>query len=108
MADTLGQQVADFLGSGTDDVFVAQAEEAADLIAAVAKAYTRGKGFNAETDEPADDIRAVIKVSAARLVMNPAQSIQETYEGFSVTHGVWRGFTIGERHVLNNYRRTWA
>ena len=52
-----GQDVADFLGQGDDTALVALAERHVAVIAAMAQAYTRGRGFFTD-GEPAEDVAA--------------------------------------------------
>ncbi|WP_028476098.1 hypothetical protein [Nocardia sp. CNY236] len=100
-----GQQVADFLGRGSEPEFVALAGQHAAITTALASAYTRGEGF---TDgEPNDDIAAVITTATARLVANPVQlqhldTVGPFTEQFS---SAFRGWNLAETFVLNRYRK---
>lgn len=101
MATPTAQDVADFLGQGDSPEVVALAGEHVPLITAMARAYTRGRGFT--EDGAAEDIGAVITTATARLMAHPTQleqRIGETYtrQGFS-------GWTLAELGVLNAYRR---
>ncbi|MFD3038352.1 hypothetical protein [Mycolicibacterium senegalense] len=96
-----GQDVADFLGQGTDTTLVALAQEHATIITAMARAYTRDRGFTGT--EPADDIAAVITTATARLVANPEQI--PTDIGSVSIRGGFTGWTLAELFVLNRYRK---
>lgn len=96
-----GQDVADFLGQGTDTTLVALAQEHATIITAMARAYTRDRGFTGT--EPADDIAAVITTATARLVANPEQI--PTDIGSVSLRGGFTGWTLAELFVLNRYRK---
>lgn len=97
-----GQDVADFLGQGDDDTIVALAGQHVAIITAMARGYTRGRGFDPETGEPAADVAAVITTACARLVANPEQSRYgvgnvQVYSGFT-------GWSLPELFILNRYR----
>lgn len=95
-----GQDVADFLGQG--ESFVTLAGEAVTTITAMARAYTRDKGFTGTTDV-AEDIAAVIVTAAARLVANPEQ-IDSTVGGVRTGKG-FSGWSLAETFVLDRYRK---
>ncbi|OBB01714.1 hypothetical protein A5668_23280 [Mycolicibacterium fortuitum] len=96
-----GQDVADFLGQGTDTTLVALAGQAVPIITAMVRAYTRDRGFTGT--EPADDIAAVITTATARLVANPEQI--PTDIGSVSIRGGFTGWTLAELFVLNRYRK---
>ena len=54
-----------------------------------------------------DDLRAVTETAAARLMVNPEQlaSLREGGDGRYLQYGPAGGFTLGERLVLDRYRR---
>ena len=96
-----GYDVAAFLGQSDDPALVALAEQHAEIVTALARSYTRGRGFT--TGEPADDIRAVIVCATARMLTNPEQTRSvvgsvQTFEGFT-------GWSLAETFVLNRYRK---
>ena len=95
-----GQQVADFLGLGDNSEAVAQAEDHAAIVTALARSYTRGRGFAGA--DPAEDIAAVIVTATARLVANPEQ-LASDYGNVSMRGG-WMGWNLAEQIVLNRYR----
>lgn len=95
-----GQQVADFLGQGDDSSLVALAGDHAAIITALARSYTRGRGFVGA--EPAEDIAAVIVTATARLVANPEQIASDF--GSVGMRGGWQGWNLAEQIVLNRYR----
>lgn len=94
-----GQDVADFLGQGDDEQFVALARQSVTIITAMARAYTRSNGF--DDFGPNDEIAAVITAATARLVANPEQ-LRVTIGGVQ-TDG-FQGWTLAELFVLNRYR----
>lgn len=104
MATPTGQDVADFLGQGDNAELVALAGQHVVIIAAMAQAYTRGKGFDPIAGGAADDIAAVITTATARLVANPEQL--ETRVGEVSVKGSFTGWTLAESFVLNRYRKT--
>lgn len=97
-----GQQVADFLGQGDDQGLVALAQEHSAIITAMARAYTRGNGFDI-SGYPSDDIAAVITTATARLVANPEQN-RHSVGGVQQLDG-FKGWSLAETFVLNRYRR---
>ncbi|MFS0898927.1 hypothetical protein [Mycolicibacterium litorale] len=100
MPAVTGQQVAEFLGQGDNTEAVALAGDHAAIITALARSYTRGRGFVGA--EPAEDIAAVIVTATARLVANPEQ-ITTDYGSVSLRGG-WQGWNLAEQIVLNRYR----
>jgi hypothetical protein len=92
--------VSAFLGQTGNTVLETQIASHVDVIAALAKSYTRGNGF---TDgEPDETITKVIVSATARLVANPEQT--ETQVGTVVLRSYFTGFSVIERLVLNEYR----
>lgn len=101
MAHVTGQDVADFLGQGTNTTLVALAEEHALIVTAMVKAYTRDNGF--DEGMPGDDLAAVITTATARLVSNPGQL---RYGIADVQmNDAFQGFSLAETFVLNRYRK---
>ena len=96
------QDVADFLGEGTDAAVVALAGKHLPFVTATVKAYTRGAGFS---PGPADDLALVIVASTARLVTNPALAKNETIGTYSVGHAGFLGWTLPEHAILSRYRK---
>lgn len=96
-----GQDVADFLGQGTDTALVALAGEVVPVITAMVSAYTRGRGF--DLGEPNDDLAAVITTASARMVANPEQL--PTRVGAVEIRAGFQGFSLAETFVLNRYRK---
>lgn len=99
-----GEDVALFLGRGGDAALVALAGEHALIVTAMARSYTRGRGFDVN-GEAYDDVGAVITVATARLVSNPDQLTSETMGPFVRTSAPFTGWTLAETFVLNRYRR---
>lgn len=104
MATVTGQDLADFLGQGDDTQLVALAGEHVTLVTAMARAYTRGGGFD-PNDGPNDEVAAVITTASARLVTNPEQNKREQLHDYSVTPTPFVGWSLAETFVLNRYRR---
>jgi len=78
---------------------------AVEQVLALAKAYTRGRGFAG--DGPNADISAVVVTAAARLVANPRQIGVELPSGPSATiayRGGFTGWSLAELAALNRYR----
>lgn len=95
-----GQQVADFLGQGDDDQLVALADQHVQIVTAMARSYTRDRGFVGAA--PAEDIAAVIVTASARLVANPEQLATDV--GAVSMRGGFAGWSLAELFVLNRYR----
>ena len=97
-----GQDVADFLGRGDETALVQLAGQHVQIVTALARSYTRGRGF----DEfgAVDDVAAVITTATARLVDNPAQAVREKVGAVEETHTPFLGWTLAETFVLNRYR----
>jgi hypothetical protein len=84
------------------------AELVIPIITAMAKAYTRGRGFDDGVlgDEPNEELAAVITAASARLLANPRQlGVRDKVD--NVEHEYRSGFngwTLAEQAVLNRYR----
>lgn len=78
------------------------------VITAMAKAYTRGRGFNdgAAGDEPNAELAAVITAASARMAANVRQiSVAEALGDMtSDVRTYFQGWTVAELAVLNRYR----
>lgn len=98
-----GLDVVVFLGRSGDPPLQALATEHVRLVTAFCRAYTRDQGFDEETEEIAEDLRAVIVAATARLVVNPAQVLRESADGYDVL-GSFNGWSLPELIVLNGYR----
>ncbi len=100
-----GQRVAEFVGRGDDQAFVALASEHVQIITAMARGYTRDRGF--ETGEPAEDLAAVIVTATARLLANPDQVPNDLTAGsFSKrTYAGFTGWSLAETFILDRYRK---
>ncbi len=74
------------------------------IVTALAKGYTRGRGFTGAT--PTQDIAAVIVTAAARLAANTGQlPVDETAGPFSRSlRAAFQGWTLAEQIILNRYR----
>lgn len=81
-------------------------EQAVPIITTLAKAYTRGRGFDGNT--PNEEIAAVITTAAARLAANGKQllirdKVDDVEQEFRSS---FQGWTLAEQMVLNRYRVT--
>lgn len=79
-------------------------EETLGIVLLMVRSYTRGVGFD-ESGDPNDALGAVIITCTARLSANPELQRQSTQGPFSVTHGLFNGWTLPELAVLNAYRK---
>jgi len=101
-----GFDVAAFLGRPEDANLAAVANAHLPHLLNLARAYTRGAGFDS-FGEPNAEIESVVMLAAARLATNPAQVESESADSYSVRGG-FQGWTLAERLVLDNYRRKLA
>lgn len=99
-----GQDVADFVGEGSDVTTVDRAAKLLPFVIETVRGYTRGQGFTPD-GVPADDVALVIVASAARLVTNPTLDEFEGVGGYSHRPGRFDGWTLPELAILNRYRR---
>jgi hypothetical protein len=102
-----GTDVARFLGRAEEARLVAMAADHVKVVAAFARGYTRGRGFDVDGAECAPDLAAVIIAATARLVTNPSQVERENVDGYE-TVGSFAGWTLPEVFVLHQYRRRTA
>ena len=93
------ESVAAFLGRGDDPQTVAAARETLPIVTALARSYTRDRGFVGV--EPMEDLAAVLTTATARLMANPEQLQTRVGE---VSVAGWQGWTLAELFVLNRYR----
>jgi hypothetical protein len=97
-----GQDVAGFLGVTDDAHLVAMAEVHVGVITHFARVYTRGNGFYVEGVVP--EVASVVLAATGRLVANPEQ-INITV-GTMRRDGSFKGWSLAEQRVLNEYRGT--
>lgn len=102
MDDLTPHDVADFLGQGSDTQLLALAAEHLPIVTAMARSYTRGKGFD-EDGYPKEDVAAVIVTATARLMANPEQL--RTTIGSMQVNDRFTGWSLAETFVLNRYRK---
>lgn len=97
--------VAAFLDDPGKPETVALAAQHLPIVTAMARSYTRGRGFN--DDGPAEDLAAVIITATARLMKNPEQIAFEQAAGPMSTaiRGGFAGWNLAETFVLNRYRQ---
>lgn len=83
---------------------VAPVEQAVPIVTTMAKAYTRGRGFDGNT--PNEELAAVITTASARLAANGQQGLWR--KRVDDVEYEWRssfaGWTLAELFVLNRYR----
>lgn len=86
--------------TGAVDAAIAQ-------ITVMAKAYTRGRGFD-EDGEPNEEISAVITTASARLAANgTGNQWRKRVDDVEVEYrSSFQGWTLAELAVLNRYRAT--
>lgn len=86
------------------DQHTAPVQQAVPIVTTMAKAYTRGRGFDG--NEPNDDIAAVITTAAARLAANGSQTQRrKRVDDVEIeTRSSFLGWTLAELAVLNRYR----
>ncbi len=104
-AAPFGYDVAAFLGQGGDLAVADLAETHLPLVTAFVRAYTGGRGFDATTGDPFDDVAAVIVTATARLVKNPTHTTSESIGSYAVRPGTLEGWSLPELAVLHRYRR---
>ena len=109
--DSLAQRACRYIGRdpGTLDKPSSDFETArnqVELVVAFVHGYTRGHGFHGEAPNPA--LRIVIVSALSRLVQNPEQVSYYSVTDYTEKGAVLNGWTLPERYILNNYRRTWA
>ncbi len=99
-----GQTVISFLGWPSDPSLITQADQHAEHVAALAHAYTRGKGFSDDgaTAEPA--LCKVIVSATARSLSNPSQARRTEAGAFSELPGSLASFSLLETIALDRYR----
>ncbi len=106
-ADVLGGLADDLTALAGREVILDQGIAVIRVVASMASAYTRGRGF---TDgEPHDDVRAVILSAAARLYADTSQvTTDESMGPFRVSRTPFDGWSTAELFVLDRYRqRAW-
>lgn len=111
-AGDLVARVLRFAGMTETERRIEIATEHVDAVTAYVYGYTRGRGFtpDPETGHPMPklDVANVIVAASARLTTNPRQLSYYSAGDYSERPAVLAGWTLLERAVLNNYRRTWA
>lgn len=106
--DVLAVRVAQHIARAGDEATLVLARAHADIVAAFVHGYTRGRGFNVLTGDPAPDLQAVIVAATARLTTNPEQVTAYTAADYSERPAVFEGWTHAELGVLHVYRARWA
>lgn len=79
--------------------------EAISVVTVMARAYTRGHGFDGA--EPNDEVAAVITTAAARLAANGSQLSHSTMAGGQIQldlRSAFVGWSTAELATLNRYR----
>ena len=77
------------------------------IITVMARAYTRGRGFDDDGD-PSDEVAAVIATASARLAANPTGLQSKRIDDVEYRYSLASSFswTLAEQAVLNRYRVT--
>ena len=97
--------VAAFVGvTSPGEGWTAKASSTIGIVEQMVRAYVRGNGFD-ELGEPNDALAAVIVTATARLMANPELTRQQSAGPYSITHGLFNGWTLPEIAVLHGYRR---
>jgi hypothetical protein len=80
---------------------------ATSIITVMAKAYTRGSGFDDVDGHPNDELNAVIITASARLAANGSQLQGMFMAGVyqKDLRSAFQGWTLAELSVLNRYRK---
>lgn len=102
-----GHDVAAFLGAPEDTALVNLANRSLDVIAGLARAYTRDNGFMGDDIVVKPDLRSVLITATARLMANPDQ-VDQTHIVGPFTDKIGAGFSgwsLAELAVLNRYRK---
>jgi hypothetical protein len=102
MAAVEANDVGALLGDSAPTEAVLQ--RAVDAVTLMARAYTRGEGFNDAA--PNDEIAAAILTAACRMARNPGQlATSETMGPFTFdVRGGFQGFNLAELATLDRYR----
>lgn len=99
-ASDLAGRAATLLGV-SDPALIPNAQEAVDLVTAMAIAYTRDRGVNTDGSYRSGVAEVIISASC-RLLGNPDQVDHGL--GSEWTRGGFTGWTLAEQFVLNRYR----
>ncbi|TFD56390.1 hypothetical protein [Cryobacterium sp. Hh38] len=105
MATVTGTDVAEYLGRGDDFNLATLAGRHVIVVTEMVKAYTRGKGWDAQFNEPNTALAAVIVSATARLSNNPDGTITISVDDYQTRKTVFEGFSLAEHVILNAYRR---
>lgn len=108
IAEGIAADVLAFAGIPQTPELMATTAEHAESVRLQVRAYTRRGGFDADTGEPVEDVRAVIVSATARSVSNPTGHTRIALGTASFTPGVYAGWTLPELAILNSYRKRWA
>lgn len=105
----VAEHVLGYLGWSADALLTEQAGEHALQAAMLAKAYTRGRGFEVDPVTKMlmveQDIASVIITYAARSLSNPTSAREIEAGAFRESPGSPWSFSLVETLVLNGYRR---
>ena len=96
--------VADFLGWSSSARNLAAIAQHVAHVTALAKAYTRGRGFSAAGTACHPAIHAVIVGATARSVSNPARAYKVVAGSVEQQNARFEGWTILERQTLDRFR----
>lgn len=100
---SIESDVVALLGS---ELSTAAVPAAVSQITVMARAYTRGRGF--DDGLPNEDIEAVIATGAARLAANGSGTqFRKKVDDVEIEYrSSFQGWTLAELAVLNRYRKT--
>ena len=109
VANVTGADVADLIGRSADQAFATGLGALAAAAArSAAKSYTRGRGFEDDTQIP-ESLWFVVLNRAIRIVGNSQQLLSEGRDGVSMNYGAAaQGWTTHETLALDEYRRKTA
>ena len=101
-----GADLIKFLGWSNSARNVALVTAHLEHVAALAKAYTRGKGFSMVglAEVVAEPIAQVILSGAARSVSNPSAAFRIESGSVVATPGRFEGWNLAEQVTLNRFR----
>lgn len=105
---SLARRVAAFLGKPNNPLTLGRASVHCEIVTEYVRGYTRGRGFDAVSDAPANPLESVIVAATARLTANPEQVSYYATGDYSERPAVLAGWTLPELAVLNRYRKRTA
>ncbi|GAB2917294.1 hypothetical protein GCM10027047_13850 [Rhodococcus aerolatus] len=101
-----GADVLAYLGWPSAPELIAQADQHVETVKMLALAHTRGRGLVDVFGACDDAFGAVILSAAARSLSNPSHARRIEAGSYNEVGGVFSGWTLVERVVLDGLRRT--